>query len=115
MSVLRTYFVLDVLDMTRAQTFYERALGLRANFDSPEWTELDARGTSIALLAGKRAPGDLETGLTFEVEDIAEACARVSSNGGRVVSGPNQLEDVDLQLARVADTEGNRFSIVETG
>jgi predicted enzyme related to lactoylglutathione lyase len=114
MKVVKTYFMLMVSDMDRAVRFYERALGLRARFQSPEWSELDSGGTTVALHGGRR--GDpAETGLGFEVDDIDKACALVREAGGTIVKPPKQQQDVDLRLATVADTEGNGFSIVQTG
>jgi predicted enzyme related to lactoylglutathione lyase len=114
MKVIRTYFMLMVTDMGRAASFYKRAFGLGERFQSPDWTELDSSGTTVALHGGRRE-GVVETGLGFEVDDIEAACVRVREAGGTIVEPPRQQEDVDLRLATAADTEGNTFSIVETG
>ncbi len=114
MKVLKTYFMLMVSDMDRARSFYVRALDMREMFQSPEWTELDSGGTTVALHSG-RSGGVLETGLGFEVDDLNAACVRVQAMGGNVVSAPKQQEHVDLRLATVADTEGNTLTLVQTG
>jgi predicted enzyme related to lactoylglutathione lyase len=115
MKLLKTYFMLMASNMDRATSFYGRALGLRVRFGSPEWTELDANGTTVALHGGRRDDAPVETGLGFEVDDIEAACVRVREAGGSIVRPPKQQEDVDLRLATVADTENNQFSIVQTG
>jgi predicted enzyme related to lactoylglutathione lyase len=114
MRVLKAYFTLMVADMDRAATFYTRVLGLHERFRSPEWTELDAGGATIALHGG-RSDGVVETGLGFEVDDIEAACVAVREAGGTVVRPPTQQEDVDIRLATAADPEGNTFSLAETG
>jgi predicted enzyme related to lactoylglutathione lyase len=115
MNVLKTYFMLLVTDMDRAAAFYTRALHLKERFRSPEWSELDSGGATIALHAGKKAHVSTETGLGFEVDDVNAACVRVKEAGGTIVSAPKQQEHVDLRLAVVADTEGNTFTLAQTG
>ena len=100
--------------MNRAAAFYKKALGLEERFVSPDWSELASGGATVALHSGKKA-GRVETGLGFEVDDIQEACVRVTEAGGTVVKPPKQQEDVDLKLATMADPEGNEFSIAQTG
>jgi predicted enzyme related to lactoylglutathione lyase len=113
--LVRAIFVLEVSNMARARAFYRRALGLSERFDSEEWTELDARGATVALRHDRTAKSTRDTGLSFEVSSIEKACVDVREAGGKVVSNPVQMEDVDLKLARAEDPEGNVFSLVETG
>ena len=40
---------------------------------------------------------------------------RIREAGGRIIAPPKQQEEVDLRLATAADTEGNTFSVVQTG
>ena len=113
-KVHRSYFMLMVEDMDRAIAFYRSALGLDVRFSSSEWTELDCDGTTIALHHGRQG-GEIDTGLGFEVDDIDAACVQIREARGRIVEPPKQQPEVDLRLATVADTEGNRFSLVQTG
>jgi predicted enzyme related to lactoylglutathione lyase len=115
MKVLKTYFMLVAADMARAIVFYKQALGLKERFSSPDWSELDSGGTTIALHGGGKPGVTTDTGLGFEVDDIQEACTRIREAGGTIVSPPKQEPEVDLQKATVADPEGNRFYVVETG
>jgi hypothetical protein len=115
MKVLKTYFMLMVRDMDRAATFYGRVFDLEERFRSPEWSELRWNDATVALHGGRKGTEPIETGLGFEVDDIAAACARVIEAGGRIVAPPKQQAEVDLRLATAADPEGNTFSIVQTG
>jgi predicted enzyme related to lactoylglutathione lyase len=113
-KLLKTYFMLMVSDMDRASRFYQRVFALVPKFESSEWTELAAGGAVVALHGGGK-PGPVETGLGFEVDDIAAACVLVRETGGSIVSPPKQEEHVDLRRATAADPDGNQFSIVQTG
>ena len=115
MRVLKTYFMLMVRDMERAATFYVRVFDLEERFRSPEWTELRWNDATVALHGGRKGDGVVETGLGFEVDDIAAACKRVVEAGGRIIAPPKQQAGVDLRLATAADPEANTFSIVQTG
>src|SRR5439155_16722314 len=108
MEVTKAYFMIDVNDMKRAVAFYTEALGLGLRFSSPDWSELTWRDATIALHSGRGNGG--ATGLGFEVDDLAAACAAVKKAGGRVLTEPRARRGEFIRLAEVADTEGNRFS-----
>jgi len=43
------YAIVFVSDMSRAVSFYRDALGLPLRFESPEWTEFETDGATLAL------------------------------------------------------------------
>ena len=112
MKVTKTYFMLMAADVPRAASFYKRALGLEARYETPEWTELAQDGSTVALHGGGAA-AERDTGLGFYVDDIDAACAAVSAAGGRIAERPEPRPGEGITLAMAVDTEGNRFSIAE--
>src|SRR5213080_2052721 len=104
--------MLTAADVSRAASFYKRVFGLKAAYESSEWTELLQNGTTVALHGGGTTQ-ERDTGLGFYVDDIEAACSAVSSSGGRVVKRPEERPGEGITLATAVDTEGNRFSIAE--
>ncbi len=105
--------MLFVTDMGRASRFYREAFGFSERYGSPDWTELAADGATVALHAGRKG-GDVDTGLGLEVDDLEEACRRVTRAGGKVVKPPEDRPGEPIRLATAADPEGNRFSLAQS-
>ncbi|MGQ0826105.1 MAG: VOC family protein [Actinomycetota bacterium] len=114
MRVVSTYFIVFVNDMDRATAFYKDAIGAHIGFSSPEWTSLTVAGTAIGLHGGADT-ARREIGLGFDVDDLDEVCAAVVASGGSVVMAPEQRSDEGITIAKVADTEGNVFSLTLAG
>ena len=55
------------------------------------------------------------TGLSFEVDDIEEACREIETAGGSVVHPPRDGDIPGLRLAEVADIDGNRVQLGSHG
>ena len=110
MNVESVKYMLMVQDMGRALTFYTGVIGLEVGYQSEFWSELKVGDAIVALHGGGAGETD-ETGLIFQVGDIDEAVREVENGGGQVVSGPSDPPGEPIRLARVADTEGNRFSL----
>ena len=53
------------------------------------------------------------TGLGFTVADIDTACQEIARGGGRVVAAPSDRPGEPIKLARLADPEGNGFSLTQ--
>jgi len=111
-KVTKTYFMLTAADVSRAASFYKRVFGLKAAYESSEWTELLQNGTTVALHGGGTTQ-ERDTGLGFYVDDIEAACSAVSGAGGKIVKRPESRAGEGIILATAVDTEGNRFSIAE--
>src|SRR6476620_2539140 len=100
--VSKTYFMLVVADMERAVRFYTDALGGELAVSSPEWSEVNVAGATVALHAGGAgAP----TGLGFEVDALDGAVSAVVAAGGRVIGEPRERPQERIRLAEVADSE----------
>ena len=55
------------------------------------------------------------TGLSFEVDDIDEACREIEAAGGSIVHPPRDGGIPGLRLADVADPDGNRIQLGKHG
>ena len=114
--------VLGVTDRQRAQDFWCAALGYRVREDGfGGWAKVlvpaDGAGTMIALQTSETPPVNYPR-LHFDlhVADVAEQQAeadRLVSLGARRVDWDSYPDDPDFIV--LADTEGNRFCIVDLG
>ena len=110
MQIESVIFMLMAQDMDRAVAFYHDVVGLDLRSASPRWSELTRGDATVALHGG----GDGEfhdTGLSFQVADLDAACQEVKRGGGRVVKSPEDRPGEPIRLARLADTEGNGFTM----
>lgn len=108
MKVRKTLYMLMVQDMERGVRFYHDVVGLDVKLHTPGWSELTLGDSTVALHAGGTGE-QTRTGLSFEVEDIDEACREVQDGGGRLLRGPVLRAAEGIKLADLADTEGNVF------
>jgi catechol 2,3-dioxygenase-like lactoylglutathione lyase family enzyme len=114
--------MLPVKDMARARAFYERSLGLRPGGEQPDGKfTYSVGGSTLALFPKAEGTRADHTAISFRVDDIADAVARLERAG--VV-----FEDYDLpglktvdhvcvlgseKAAWFRDTEGNYLCIHE--
>ena len=110
MSLEKVKYMIMAQDMKRAVGFYKSAIGLRVDFQSPDWTELNF-GDAIVALHGGWQGGVNKTGLSFQVKNIQEACDNAVKNGGKVIAPPEDRTGEPIFLATLRDTEGNEFMI----
>jgi predicted enzyme related to lactoylglutathione lyase len=111
MTVLETFFSVDVDDMQRASAFYVAALGADVMSASARWSSLRIAGVRLGLfLHPGHAPG--RVGLHFAVRDLAAACADIERAGGRIVA-PSISPAPGVVLAEVIDSEGNSFTLTQ--
>jgi predicted enzyme related to lactoylglutathione lyase len=111
---------LGVADVQRAATFWSEALGYKVRDDGfGGWATVlsppDRSGISIAMQRSDTAPQDHpHVHLDLHVADAAEQeaeVARLVSLGARHVEWDSYPDDPDFVV--LADTEGNRFCIVD--
>src|SRR5690349_12436101 len=110
MSVLETFFSVEVADMARATAFYRDALGATVSFPSPGWTSLHLAGVRVGLALVPGHSGG-RTGLHFAVADLDAAGALIERAGGRVLQ-PRLEPAPGVVLSEVADCEGNVFVLI---
>ena len=112
MDIQKVVFMLMAQDMDRAVAFYTDVMGLKVNYQSPDWTEL-AYGDAVVALHGGSDGEFRATGLGFTVADVEAACREVTTGGGKVRSGPSERPGEPIILAHLADTEGNGFELAQ--
>ena len=114
--------VMGVTDRARAEAFWSAALGYRVRDDGfGGWARVleppGGIGTMIALQTSETPPEDYpRLHLDLHVADAAEQEAeadRLVSLGARRVDWDSFPDDPDFIV--LADTEGNRFCIVDLG
>lgn len=102
--------MLWVTDMDRAVNFYRDVIGLDVHTQSPNWSELTLGDSTVALHQGTNDKLRM-TGLSFEVDDIGEACREIEVAGGSIVHPPRDGGIPGLRLAEVTDPDGNRIQL----
>lgn len=111
------HVILFVADMSRSVAFYRDLLGIALRFESPEWTEFETGGTTLALHPGEgppisgsaSAPGQCRPGLS--VPDLDAFHERVTGAGTRCVQTPRDVFGV--RIAQYADPDGIVISVSE--
>ena len=112
-----SHAIVFVSNMARSVAFYRDVLGLPLRFESPEWTEFDTPGSTLALhLADDLSPasssakfnssGDMQPG--FTVEDIDAFHQEMIAKGVPCLQPP-EVEDFGGKLAGYADPDGLPF------
>ena len=108
MNIEQVMYILMVEDMDRMADFYERTLGFGPRSRSPRWSELTFGDFTLALHIGSSGK---QTGLSFTVSDLDEACKLVVQGGGTILKAPADGDFPGLRLAVVADPEGNPLDL----
>lgn len=116
------WFEIPVLDLDRAQGFYETVLGLplrragegvhsMALFPS----EGDGVGGCLSVSCGGLAPTPTGTVVYLSTPSIDDVLSRVPTAGGRVAVAKTALPDDWGYCAHITDTEGNRVGLHSLG
>ena len=98
--------MITVSDMDRSVRFYRDILGLKLRFQSPDWSEFDTGGTTLALHGGGKAasvPQGREqiagtASIGFNVDDLEKvyepnACQRCDSRFSSVITTPSYVRE----------------------
>ena len=79
--------IVPVDDVAAAVAHYTGELGLRVRFqDGDRWAELELNGPSLALAGPGEQPAGTEIALGLKVTDLDAALARLSKQGGTVLT-----------------------------
>jgi len=114
--------MLPVKDMARARAFYESSLGLRPGGERPDGKFVyNVGGSTLALFPKAEGTHADHTALSFRVEDIADAVARLERAGvvfeDYDIPGLKTVDHVCVlgseKAAWFRDTEGNYLCIHE--
>lgn len=113
MATQLVYAIKFVADMDRAVDFHLRQLGLTLRFRSPEWSEFDTGGTTLALHRAGPEQVDGLVQLGFRVADVDAFCAERLGEGIEVVEAPRDLHGQRLASLRYPD--GSVFGVSGPG
>jgi len=110
-----------VSDMERSVRFYRDVLGLQLRFQSPDWTEFDVAGTTLALHGGGK-PGPPQgkeqlagtASIGFNVDNVDVVYENLKAKGARSVIPPTQREGEGIRLAVFTDPDGLAISFAQT-
>lgn len=116
--VRATFVEIPVGDLDRAVHFYEQVFQCstsRMQIDGHDGALIDAdetgEGASIALMSGESYVPSLDgTRVYLTVTDLSATLERAESLGGRVVYDITEVTD-GLNVAEIADSEGNRIAL----
>lgn len=110
---LQTIMVV-VKDMERSVKFYRDVLGLKLEYQTPDWSQLSAGNIGVGLHPeGKEVKVSPSMGCTFgfHVDDIQKTVADLKTKGARVFMEPRK-EDFGW-LAIVGDPDGYSIQLYQ--
>jgi predicted enzyme related to lactoylglutathione lyase len=98
-----------VSNMDEAVRFHVVHLGLELRFQSPEWSEFETGGTTLALhkSSAEHPAGTCQLG--FRVAEVDEFYSNVTAQGVEAVAPPVDLHG--QRIAKLRDTDGAEFSV----
>jgi len=108
-----SHAIIFVSDMARSIAFYRDVLGLPLRFETPEWTEFDTPGSTLALhladdsSSATSRQNSIPAGicnLGFTVEDIDAFHHEMIAKGVTCLQPP-EVEDFGGKLAGYADPD----------
>ena len=105
-----------VKDIKRSTAFYRDVLGLKVQFESPEWTQLDAGNIGVGLHAQSEhlhAQAINSVQLGFYVQDIQKAVDELKQKGVHIIMPPKK--DDFGWLAIFADPDGYHIQLGQMG
>lgn len=110
------YVILFVKDMEGALAFYRDTVGVPVRFASPEWTELETKGLTLALhltAPDKGRPGGSPE-VVFNVDDVLAARTTLAARGV-AIAPPKIVHEAGEGMAGVSclfrDPDGHSLSI----
>lgn len=118
MTALTT--MVTVSDMARSVAFYRDTLGLALRSESPDWSEFDVSGSTLALhgggVPGGERPRERVAGVVnfgFDVDDLDRECAGLKAKGVRFVMEPQDRPGEPIRLAVFLDPDGTQISLAQ--
>jgi lactoylglutathione lyase len=113
--------IVMVSDMERSVQFYEKTLGLKLKFKSPQWSEFDLGSTTLGLHGGAK-PATPSIGkdqvagtasIGFTVENVDTTFTELKTKGVRFVMEPTEREGEGIRLAVALDPDGLGISFAQ--
>ncbi len=118
-----SYSILFVRDMSKSVAFYRDRIGLTVRFESPDWSEFETEGCTLALHKaaegsappvedGKIPAGHMHTG--FTVDDIDAFAAGMKAAGVAEMRAVRK-EDFGGRMGVWLDPDGIPVSVMSIG
>lgn len=112
-----TVAAINVSDFKRSIAWYNDVLGFETDYAIEEmsWGELrtDVPGLTLGIQVDPEAAGNGGATLTFRVDDIAAARARLEAKGVRFDGATEEIPGY-VKLATWFDPDGNRFMFAQS-
>ncbi len=112
------YVILFVKDMKASVAFYRDTLSVPVRSESPEWTELETKGTTVALHRADKVPPPQEAlpNVVFSVDDVRAAHATLRGRNVKVDDLKAVWESPEIVgvAGNLRDPDGNQLSIYGT-
>jgi len=112
------WFEIPVLDLNRAQGFYEAVLGMPLRREGEGLhsmaifpSEGDGVGGCLSVSCGGLTPAPTGTVVYLPTSSIDDVLSRVPAAGGRVAAPKTALPENWGYCAHITDTEGNRVGL----
>jgi len=118
------HFEIPATDRKRAATFYQTTFGWKLN-EMPGMDYTTVETGPSAPMKGPTEPGYINGGIgpkkgvlthpvvTVDVDDIEQALAKITKNGGKVVQRKEKVGDMGF-TGYFQDTEGNTIGLWES-
>lgn len=110
MRVEKFKYIIWGKDLEGLVRFYQRVFAAETTHRSEVMAECLIAGGILAIHGG----GDGErtwTGLTFQVDNLFEACDLIGAEGGAVLRPPVDTPEEPAHLAMCVDPSGNEFMV----
>jgi len=111
------YVMVIVSDMNRSVEFYRDKLGIPLKFQSPDWTEFQMEGTTLALHAGGTGEPTTKAAscsFRFNVANLDQTFAELTAKGVRFAVPPKVRDGEGIKLAVCVDPDGLPISFAES-
>jgi catechol 2,3-dioxygenase-like lactoylglutathione lyase family enzyme len=107
---------LPVVDVDRAEAFYEKVLGLRKLYRFGNLTFFDCAGVRLLLEKSNDTSGVKRGCIYFRCADIALAVAELKRRGLAFDGPPHliaKMDDHDLWMAFFSDPDGHTLALMQ--
>ena len=110
MHVEKLKYIIWAQDMDRAVRFYREVFDAVVVRRSEVMAEVEVAGSLIGIHGGGEGKRTW-TGMSFQIEDLFQACDLLRAAGGTVIRPPEDTPEEPAHLAMCADPEGNEIML----
>src|SRR4030088_822031 len=110
MRVEKFKYIIWAKDLEGLISFYQNVFAAEVRHQSEVMGECPIADGTLAIHGGGEGQRTW-TGLTFQVDDLFEACDLISAEGGAVLRPPVDTPEEPAHLAMCVDPSGNEFMV----